>query len=138
MLFVQLIAKKHPEKHYYAYHLDKRSVLPLLGCRKWMGVCHAQDLVYVFGIPQRMRGIIDEDEYNLSTQVVKTWTSFAHTGFPGFLHGHKHSVHWTPAIDTKGENPSASLINLDPNDYKMLPHFYNDVCNKFWQPKIEQ
>ena len=136
MLFVQHLAKKRPEGHYYAYHLDKQSILPLLGCRKWMGVCHAQDLVYVFGIPQRLHGaVLDDDEYNLSVNIVKSWTAFARTGHPGSV---GHNVHWAPAIDTHGADPSASLMNLNPHDYRMLPHFYSNLCNKFWQPKLEQ
>lgn len=90
----------------------------------------------MFGIPQRIRGTVtDEDEYNLSVNMIKSWGAFAHTGHPGLVN---ENVQWKPAIDFTGTDPSASLMNLNPKDYKMLPHFYSDLCNKFWQPKLEQ
>lgn len=70
----------------YSYRLTYGThALKQLGsiCGGWMGVCHAEDIPFVFGWPfggSPVSFIFNEDDKRLSRDVIKAWSSFAKTG----------------------------------------------------------
>jgi acetylcholinesterase len=52
-------------------------------CRKteWKGICHGDDIAFVFGHPIENRSIFSESDYEFSLLVEKLWTDFAKYGY---------------------------------------------------------
>jgi len=96
-----------------------------------MGVCHAEDVVYMFGIPARIQGLFfSKEEYELSIDMIRAWTTFAHTGHPGKM----GKVEWSEAMPV--EHATLEHMYLDSVDYKMVDRFFVEQCDTFWRPKI--
>jgi len=76
----------------YAYHLTIKTQAHHEGINAkadWMGADHADDLMYVFGLPFNGRTLFDgaeftAEEVELSRRMITAWTSFAKTGSPGW------------------------------------------------------
>ena len=79
-LFAEKFAKKD---NVYAYYFTYRSQKkPLLDkCNGWMGACHAEELLFVFGLPLKNPQDYDQVDYQFSLDVIKAWTDFAKTGY---------------------------------------------------------
>ncbi|KAH9403515.1 hypothetical protein TYRP_015410 [Tyrophagus putrescentiae] len=142
VLYGEQFAKVTPTRRHYAYKVSLPTSIGIMGCRGWMGVCHGEDVVYVFGVPVRVRGLIfSEAEYRLSRDMILAWTNFAKTGVPGKVGGVAEdgggnrttsAITWTEALD----QGTVDYLNLDSNDYRMVKAAYRDKCDAFWKPKI--
>ena len=106
------------------------TTIALFNCRGWMGVCHAEDVIYLFGLPLRLRDIFTAEETKLSYDMIMAWTEFAKTGKMSKIGG----VEWTESFTTK--DPYARLMELKVDNYKMVPDFFKEKCDTFWKPKI--
>jgi cholinesterase len=52
------------------------------GCSEdWMGVCHGDDLVFIFGNPIVSKSSFTETDYKFSLMAVQMWIDFAKTGY---------------------------------------------------------
>jgi carboxylesterase type B len=47
----------------------------------WMGVCHGDDLPFIFGYPIASKSSYNETDYKFSLMAVQMWTDFAKTGY---------------------------------------------------------
>ena len=134
VLFGETFSKHTPGHSHYAYRLMLPTSIPIMGCRGWMGVCHAEDILYMFGLPIRMEGLIFSDaETRLSKDMVQAWTNFAKQGHPGKM-GH---TKWHQALEheKKGKPEYVNFMALD-TQYEMVDHYYKEKCDAFWKPKI--
>jgi len=52
---------------------------------EWMGVCHGDELVFVFGNPIAQRSSFTETDYEFSSMLIQIWTDFAKTGYNLFF-----------------------------------------------------
>ena len=102
----------------------------LFDCHGWMGVCHAEDIVYLFGFPLRYSQLFTKEEIQLSKDMIQAWTEYAKTGKMSKIGG----VEWTKGYTT--EDPYARLMELKANNYKMVSDFFKEKCDQFWKPKI--
>lgn len=134
----QYYAQHNPSKKAYAYrvvHPPKVSVFPT--CKGWMGVCHGDDVVFLFGFPIRIRGVVySEVDYQQAVDMITAWTNFAKTGSPGKVGGR---VEWREAIDKTRlsvPSPPVSLFAFNAPNHTMVDNYYVEVCDKFWKPKI--
>lgn len=66
---------------YYLTQKPKRSILP--ACRRfsWLGVCHTDDLPFIFGLPIRSPEDYNEQDVKLSRNILNIWASFAREGY---------------------------------------------------------
>jgi carboxylesterase type B len=79
ILFGSAIAFKNKNNKSYSYRMSLKPSLPILNCE---GVCHGDDIVQLFGFPIKLRAIgFTENDYKLSTDMIKAWTTFAKTGY---------------------------------------------------------
>ncbi|KAH9387905.1 hypothetical protein TYRP_009105 [Tyrophagus putrescentiae] len=84
----------------YAYRVVQPPAIPVfLKCRNsWMGVCHGDDVLFLFGFPLRLRGIVfTEEDYKLSVDMITAWTTFAKTGKP--TSPMSNGAKWAEAIE---------------------------------------
>jgi len=95
---------------------------------EWMGVCHADELFYLFSIPDQTM----PDEMQLSDDIIRAWASFARTGHPGKM----GVIEWEEAFNVKRSDFNAKYMALDPANYSMVSGAYRQVCDQFWKPKI--
>ena len=109
----------------------------------WMGVCHADDLFYLFSIPDQKT--TEEDQ--LSRDMIKAWANFARHGSPGVMgggRGGKGGVQWEEAFGNSLTLNSTNLadkyvtshMTLDPLNYTMIDAFWKQSCDDFWREKI--
>ena len=82
VLFGRLYALYNKANRAFAYRLTHPPAIPVFPlCHGWMGVCHGDDVLILFGFPIKLRGItFTEDDYRLSVDMIKTWSTFAKTG----------------------------------------------------------
>ncbi|KAH9387932.1 Carboxylesterase 5A [Tyrophagus putrescentiae] len=92
--------------HYYSYRLTQplRSRFPFGDCTGWKGVCHIEDVVYLFAVNSSQ-----PEDYKLSKEMLVAWTNFAKTGSPGKLG--QQQVEWTEALSTTSH--FTNHMNLD-------------------------
>jgi len=104
------------------------------GCHMSMGVCHAMDIAYIFGMPIRFRGIpFTEAEYQLSRDMILAWSSFALTGFPGNV----GDTEWKSAVTFDGGlHIITRHMELVAANYTMVTGYFTENCDAFWKPKI--
>lgn len=71
----------------YAYRLTHPPTIhAFLDCKGWLGVCHGDDVILLFGFPIKLRGIgFDEQDFKLSNDMIHVWTTFAKTGYKLFF-----------------------------------------------------
>ena len=132
ILFAEEVAKSVSTNQLsYAYRLmQPLTTIDLFHCHGWMGVCHGEDVIYLFGLPLRLRGFFTEEETQLSHDMVLAWAEFAKTGKISKIGG----VEWNRSYTT--EDPYVRLMELKVGNYKMVPDFFKDKCDTFWKPKI--
>ncbi|CAG2121755.1 unnamed protein product, partial [Medioppia subpectinata] len=77
--FAKQFAQNSPNKEVYFYDWTQPALIlgPIMGCTTEMGVCHAADIEYVFGMGVLMK--LEHQEF--SESVMKMWTNFAKTGY---------------------------------------------------------
>lgn len=128
ILFGEQVAKTLGSKHhFYTYRL----VQPLkhyVQCHGWMGVCHAEDVLYLFGMPLR-KPSLEPSETQLSRDMIESWTSFAKTG-------QIQNLPWKESLNPNESNPSARYMSLDSRDYKMVSDYFKTLCDTFWKPHL--
>ncbi|XP_038076640.1 cholinesterase 1-like [Patiria miniata] len=80
----------------YRFHFTHQPSDSSFFARKWTGACHADDLIYVFGLPflPPRQETASEEERLFSAAVIKYWSNFAKTGNPNL----------GPDEDTTGRN----------------------------------
>ena len=66
----------------YRYHFAHQPGNSSFFGRKWTGACHADDLIYVFGLPflSPREQESSEEERSFSAALIKYWSNFAKTG----------------------------------------------------------
>ena len=74
-LFAKRFAEVSTNKNVYFYEWTHRAALlsSFMGCTEEMGVCHAADLEYVFGLSV----IFNMTDKQFSLDIMKVWTNFA-------------------------------------------------------------
>lgn len=82
---VYFLAKRYKDILGYAntntYMLTKASGKSYMAvCKDWLKVCHADEIVLVFGVPLRKPQEFNEPDKKLSEDFVQLWTEFARTG----------------------------------------------------------
>ena len=134
ILFGEAYAALQPTKRFYSYRLTQPLSVPYLGCEPSLGVCHVGDLLYLFGAPIALRGVLySEDEYQLSRDMIRAWANFAKVGNPGRM----GSVQWEEAFERNAAAaPETSYMELNVKSYRMHRGFYRATCDSFWKPKI--
>ena len=134
VLFGEAFAKATPANTHYSYRLMLPLTMPVMGCKGWMGVCHAEDVLYMFGLPVRMEGIsFTESETKLSRDMLRAWANFAKMGHPGKM----DHVKWHQSLEhaTKNKPQYVNFMALDTK-YEMVDHYFADKCDAFWRPRI--
>lgn len=98
-----------------------------------MGVCHGDDVLYLFGFPLRLRGIVFTDaDVKLSTDMIHAWTTFAWTGKPtGTM---SNGAKWVEAVSTS--KPHVQYMSLNATGYQMVDNYYAKSCESFWDAKL--
>ncbi|XP_027201001.1 cholinesterase-like [Dermatophagoides pteronyssinus] len=133
-------AMKPFTKHFYSYRL----MLPLSNgpwsCQKWQGVCHVQDVIYLFYVPLNHH-LYTKQEIKLSNDMIKAWTLFAKNGNPGSLttiSKPNQPIEWKMAMTNSNytNDDYVSFMSLDPNNYQMIENYFEEKCDKFWKPYI--
>ncbi|XP_075675802.1 cholinesterase-like [Dermatophagoides pteronyssinus] len=120
---------------FYSYRL----MLPLSSgpfrCKGWEGVCHAEDIIYLFHVPIDPK-TYTKQEIQLSNDMIYSWTKFAWTGHPNSLKNldDNQTIEWTEAINPNDNSESVSLMGLDSNHYQMITNFFQTKCDQFWKP----
>src|SRR6218665_1599632 len=132
---VQRWARKAPRQRYYSYRVTQRPNFHVMGActKEWMGVCHADELFYLFTIPDQKF----EAERRLSWAMIRAWTLFAANSDPGWV----TDVKWLEAFT---RNPSSGdivnydtrFMRLEHGNYEMISEFYKDTCEGFWNDKL--
>ena len=102
----------------------------LLECVGYMGVCHADDLVFLFGFPIELHGTVySEEDYYLSLDMINAWSNFARYGQPGKFAG----IEWEPT----SSNSSARVLQIDVREKQhMVDNHFVPVCENFWRQRI--
>lgn len=130
ILMGETLAKHFPDRHFYTYRLT-RPLTSLVHCTDWMGVCHGEDVHYVFGIPIRLHSsAFTPQESILSYDMIQSWTRFAKTGLIETIG--KQRRPWVESLDRKESKPSARYMNLNPTNYTMVANFFKQTCDDFW------
>ncbi len=83
--FSKEVAKSVENVYFYELtHKAQKSALNLgfgIECSDWMGVCHLEDITFVFGLPQQDKNnSYSEDDYKLAEIMMKVWADFARDG----------------------------------------------------------
>lgn len=135
VFFGQYYGMNTKDNNVYCYRLMHSPSIPAFpDCHGWMGVCHGDDVMILFGFPIRLRGIVfTEEEYTLSIQMINAWTTFAKTGKVPKM----GEAVWEPALDRTKQNPSVSYLALDTGkSMKMVYDYYTTNCDALWKNKI--
>ncbi|CAG2115559.1 unnamed protein product [Medioppia subpectinata] len=86
------------------------------------GVCHATDLLYVFGIPFHMPKIATPDDIRFSRYIMQMWTNFAKYGKP--------DNNWPQLL----ANNTINVKDLNPvNTSRVLDNPFHSTCDGFWR-----
>ncbi|XP_054155741.1 cholinesterase-like [Oppia nitens] len=114
----------------YAFRVTHPPTIPVFpNCKGWMGVCHGDDVLLLFGFPIRLRGItFTESDYQISRDMIQAWAEFARTGSPSKM----GSANWSEAIDRQSDSPYTKYMDLNPNNYSMVSDYYKESCEGLW------
>lgn len=75
----------HKVYFYKLTYRSKGSVISFLCNQEWTGVCHADDLAFVFGMPYIYPDSFTQLDFQFSTLVMNLWTNFAKTGLVNII-----------------------------------------------------
>lgn len=129
ILFGEQFARINPKNHYYSWRLMQTAGKHVMGAciQDWMGVCHADELFYLFMIPEQKT----ESEKKLSKDMIQAWTQFATNATIAPIDG---NVQWKTAFaDNRFQT---RFMALDSNNYRMVDGMYIKTCDSFWRTKI--
>ncbi|RWS09335.1 acetylcholinesterase-like protein 5 [Dinothrombium tinctorium] len=106
-------------------------------CVDWMGVCHADDIVFTFGVPLRHPQNYSVEDYYFSLLIINVWTSFVKTGNPAPSHYYgispfqsKH-IEW-PQFRLKKDIAPNYMI-LHPKHFGNVIYYpYHNNCEGLW------
>lgn len=133
MLFGEQTHNITQAKHkVYAYRLLQKVEFWKVICPDWMGICHASDIPFVFGLPDKVKGtpFVTEADVNLSHVMMNAWLQFAKTGNPGPI----GSIQWEEAVSEA--DPSTRYMALLDGAYQMVADNFRETCDRFWKPRI--
>ncbi|CAG2121666.1 unnamed protein product, partial [Medioppia subpectinata] len=72
----------------YQYYYNSKVGKPKISCLgKWMGVCHASDIMPAFGLPFLQPNEYIDRERDISSQMMDSFISFAKNSNPGTIDG---------------------------------------------------
>lgn len=131
VLFGEQAFRHAKSNRFYSYRLMvKAPINPITHCKEWMGVCHADEVFFMFGV-----GLAEPHKYHhqliqMSKETIHAWTSFAKTGNIGKM----DNVNWTDSF--ANNSTFVQYMYLDPNHYKMSTEHYKQVCEIFLKDKL--
>lgn len=134
ILMAERWAHNAPLKQYYSFRITQRPARETKMCvHEWMGVCHADELFYLFMIPDQIR----ESDKKLSHVMIKAWTLFARFGNPQ----HASNVFWEEAFTRNEPGKKISkfktkFMRLEHDKYEMIEGFYK-TCEQFWYSRMD-
>ncbi|CAG2102857.1 unnamed protein product [Medioppia subpectinata] len=131
VLFGQEFARHSTGNKVYAFRQTFPPAIPVFPeCRGWMGVCHGDDVMMLFGFPLKLKGItFTDNDVKLSLDMIKTWSTFARTGSPPQLGADK----WEEAVDRKVADSHVKYMDLNPkSNYPLVTDYYKESCEDFW------
>lgn len=81
-LYALYVTASSSSNHVWSYRVMEKPRWPFLGsgCQEWMGVCHADELVYVFAQPFRLKQFYPKKDYEFTKIMVNVFTEFANNG----------------------------------------------------------
>jgi len=79
--FSEKLAQNSAENKVYFYELTYNNKLSGCHSEEWKGICHSDDLAFVFGYPIKNKSTFSETDYEFSVMVNNMWTNFAKTGY---------------------------------------------------------
>lgn len=130
MFFAEAViaANKDNKQHkFYAYELKQN--VPNSHCTAEMGVCHAMDMLFVFGAPighnTTAHHVYTEGDYHVSKDIIGAWTNFVKSGEVGTFGGH---VPWSQ-VHAGDHNQSVRYLQIKANAYKMVDGFFKERCD---------
>ncbi|KAH7641350.1 cholinesterase [Dermatophagoides farinae] len=138
IFFGETFASHSESNNVYGYHLvHKPTISAIVECVGYMGVCHGDDLVYLFGFPIELRGIgYSEDDFYQSMDMIKAWSNFAHNGQPGKF----GNIEWQPTLkkhSSLSSNSSATVLQMDVRGkHRMVDNYFVPFCENFWRQRI--
>ena len=98
-------------------------------------MCHGDDVLYLFGFPIRLRGIVfTEADYKLAMDMIQAWTTFAKTGSP--TSPMSNGAKWLEAVDHSKPNPPVRYMSLNATGYELVENYYINQCDQFWKAKL--
>ncbi|CAG2121181.1 unnamed protein product, partial [Medioppia subpectinata] len=81
--FAQNVAQNDRNVYFYEFTYANPEMSMVIGCdQETMGICHAIDIFYVFGLPYLMPDFFTAEDFVFSRYVMKLWTDFAKYGKP--------------------------------------------------------
>lgn len=145
ILFAQSLHGRSPStSKFYSYRLEQPLYEGVMNCPVWKEVCHAVDVIYSMGTPltywhannDRHYTFDDPKTYQLSLDMIGTWTSFVRTGN---VSGHPLQVHgstttWAPAF--KNSSSSAAYMRLNVDHYGMVEDYFKQSCDHLWRDHV--
>lgn len=136
VLFGQYYGRFTKADRVFAYRVVQPPSIPVfLKCHGWMGVCHGDDVMYLFGFPLRLRGVVfTEADYKLAKDMIAAWTSFARTGTPTTTMS--NGAKWIEAVDHSKADATVRYMSLNATGYELVENFYTKTCDGFWGAKI--
>lgn len=136
IFFGETFAAHSESNNVFGYYLVKKpSLSALLECVGYMGVCHGDDLVFLFGFPIELRGTVySEEDFYQSMDMINAWSHFARYGKPGKF----GQTEWQPTLnDRSSSNASASVLQMDVRGkHRMIDNYFVPVCENFWRQRI--
>ncbi|CAG2109778.1 unnamed protein product [Medioppia subpectinata] len=115
----------------YQYYYNSKLGTPRYLCfSKWMGVCHASDVIPAFGVPFIQPKNYLDRERDISSQMMDSFLNLAKTGNPGVIDG----AQW-PQYYSMGANIIAPYYEYT-NEPKSVTNFNTglkiDECDYLW------
>ncbi len=80
-LFTQKMAQFSAANKIYFYELTYNSKHSECYGQQWRGICHGDEVVFVFGDPIKNRSTFSETDYEFSLMINQMWTNFAKNGY---------------------------------------------------------
>lgn len=96
---------------------------------QWIGVTHADELIYVLGIPIRFPDNFTKSDVEFSKKIIKIWTHFAHKGHPSLIDS---GLEWPKSSFKKVRYIELSNSRIAESDFE-----FSRRCEQFWRPIYE-
>ena len=80
--FAKYLSKNSANSKLYFYESTHKANQAIIKCdENWMGICHAEDLNFVFGLPVQIPHKYNDIDYKFSLLIMEMWTNFAKYGY---------------------------------------------------------